>query len=107
MALESLRYQRLMKKREKLGLADPVVTNRFGIWGFAAAASSLLTLALGIIMVRSNGLQLGADTLGSGIISATGIVNTIGWWLTFMPPAAYTSWIKGRADKQATEDSHG
>jgi hypothetical protein len=107
MAFESLRYQRLMKKRQDLGLADPAVTNRFGIWGFSAGASSLLTLAVNVIILRSDNLVLGADPLSAGIVSATGIVNTIGWWLTFMPPNAYTNWIKGRVNKQATGGGHG
>ena len=105
MSIESLRYQRLMRKREVLGLADPVVTNRFGIWGLSAAASCVLTFALTIVMIRSNNMFLGADPVSSAIISATGLVNTLGWWLTFMPPAVYTNWVKARSERSSQNSS--
>lgn len=98
MALDSLRYQKRMKKRQALGLADPAITNRFGVWGISAAASSLLVGALTVVMIRSNDALLGADSLSSAIVSAAGLVNSMGWWLTFMPPLAYTNWIRARAE---------
>jgi hypothetical protein len=103
MACESLLYYRLMQKRQVLGLADPVVTNRFGVWGIAAAASSILLVALLTVQLTRN-IMLGADPLSSALITATGVVNTIGWWLTFMPPRVYTRWLRGPV---ATEGSHG
>jgi hypothetical protein len=107
MAIDSLAYQRRMQKRQLLGLADPAVTNRFGVWGIAAAASSLLVAALTVVMIRSHKALLGADDLSSAIVSAAGIVNTLGWWLTFMPPVAYTKWIRARAGLEATEPGNG
>ncbi len=107
MAADSLAYQRRMRKRQLLGLADPAVTNRFGIWGVSAASSSLLMAALAIVMIRSQNAFLGADEISSGIVSAAGIVNTLGWWLTFMPPSAYTGWIRTRAGLEAAEPSDG
>lgn len=101
MAIESLHYHRLMRKRQLLGLADPVVANRFGVWGVSAGACSLLIVALLYVQLTRNAL-LGADPLSSALISATGLVNTIGWWLTFMPPAAYIRWLRGPLAPEAT-----
>ncbi|MCP5069453.1 MAG: hypothetical protein GY946_23040 [bacterium] len=97
MSIESLRYQRLMRKRQVLGLADPVVANRFGVWGLFAGASSLLVVALTAVMIRTTTAQFGTDFPSVAIISATGLVNALGWWLTFMPPLAYTEWVGNRA----------
>jgi len=107
MAFDSLNYHKRMQKRQLLGLADPAVTNRFGVWGLAAAASGLLVAALTATMIQSHNAQLGADDLSSAIVSATGIVNTIGWWLTFMPPVAYTNWIRARAALESTRPGDG
>lgn len=96
-AMESLHYRRLMQKRQALGLADPAVTNRFGVWGISAGLSSLLIFALTIVMIGSKNALLGADPLSASIVSATGLVNTMGWWLTFMPPKVYTDWIRARS----------
>ena len=40
--MEAGRYYLLMKRRTRLGLADPVVTDRFLLWTFAAACSFLM-----------------------------------------------------------------
>jgi hypothetical protein len=58
-------------------------------------------------MIRSHNALLGADNMSSAIVSATGIVNTLGWWLTFMPPVAYTKWVRGRAELEAAERGDG
>jgi len=103
MSAESLQYYRLMRKRQGLCLADAVVTNRFGVWGVSAGASSLLIVGLLYVQLTRNVL-LGSDPLSSALISATGLVNAIGWWLTFMPPAVYTRWLRGPTTQ---EGSHG
>ena len=38
-AAESLRYFSMMRRRAKLGLADPLVTNRFLLWGLGIGAA--------------------------------------------------------------------
>lgn len=103
MSAESLGYYRHMRKRQVLGLADVVVTNRFGVWGVSAGASSVLVFCiLAISLTRST--ELGNDPLSAALVSATGVVSSIGWWLSFMPPAAYTRWLRRQ---NASEVSHG
>ena len=43
-AIESLRYRSLLLRRLALGLADPVLINRFGLWGSGCAAASLSSI---------------------------------------------------------------
>ena len=44
-AAESLLYYRLMRKRLKLGLAEPLDANRFLLWGSGAAAAAIILLS--------------------------------------------------------------
>jgi hypothetical protein len=93
MSVEALRYQSKMQRRLALGLADRVVTNRFGVWGVSSGISSALIAVLTYLMASNPNGLLGNDIASSAIVSASGLVSTFGWWLTFMPPKAYTTWI--------------
>jgi hypothetical protein len=101
-ALEGLRYYRMMRKRMALGLADPVVTNRFFLWTCSGLTSvawisfSALTLAAGANLAR--------DPMNVLVTCAGGIANTVFLVLIFMPPAAYTRWVtrSARAPELAT-----
>jgi hypothetical protein len=93
-AVESLRYWRLMKRRASLGLADPVATNRFLLWGLAGAAMVIGAGAnlLASIVTPLNVLHPAALL----VTSVCGFTNTVALVLTFVPPARYTSWVRGR-----------
>ena len=54
-AVESLRYYALMRRRLRLGLADPLVTNRFLLWGLGIGAAGVGSL---ISVVGAGGLGL-------------------------------------------------
>ena len=89
-AFEGFRYHAMMKKRMALGLADPVVTNRFLLWAFAGLVS------LAWISVSAVCLAAGIDlrsTLPLLCTSTGGFANTLLLVLIFMPPAAYTRWV--------------
>jgi len=83
---ESLRYHGLMRRRVRLGIADPLIANRFLLWGLGTAAVSAVTL-----------LHLVAQLLGSyelppslvGVVSPLVLIAAIAEWLAFFPPAAY------------------
>jgi hypothetical protein len=89
MALEAIRYYGLMRRRLRLGLADPVVTNRFLLWALAAGFSIvlLLTSAPPVFLdpIRQEALLI-SDLL---IFSVCGVASSICYWLAFFPPAAY------------------
>lgn len=101
-SLEGLRYYFLMRKRRALGLADPVVTNRFFVWGAGEGVASLVVLAL-FVAVLGRGELRPTDPLVAAFITLTGLVNALVWWLTFTPPAAYLRWVRGSAAAGASD----
>jgi len=93
--LESFSYYGRMRKRRVLGLADPVVTNRFLLWGLVAI-SALVASGAPLVV----GL-LGGDSFNDVPTRIAGAVGTIFGsiclQLAFLPPASYVSWLKARA----------
>jgi len=101
-SIEAFRYWRLMRRRRALGLADPVVTNRFLLWSFGAAAAALGT-AVGTLTSWATGtasLEIPWVVTSS---SAHGMVAAIAMWLAFVPPKAYARFIQARASAGAAE----
>lgn len=86
---ESIRYYRLMKRREALDLAEPLVTNRFLLWGIGAMAGATATVFSGTMIA----LDLGAGSqLDAGLRFMTallGLTAAIAIGLAFFPPAVY------------------
>jgi hypothetical protein len=95
-AAEALRYWGRMKRRQRLGLSDPTLTNRFLLWGIAAGAAGFGT-ALGITFQIATGIP--AAEVPALLLSSSlhGMVAAIAMWLAFVPPAAYTRWLDSRA----------
>lgn len=92
---EAFVYWARLRKRARLGLADPVLVNRFLMWAISAGAAGLGT-ATGVAASLATGaspLELPAIVASS---SAHGFVAAIGMWLAFAPPRAYVAWVSGR-----------
>jgi hypothetical protein len=98
MAAESLRYYGLLRRRLALGLAEPIVTNRFLVWGSGAAATSLLVLLL--LGLYLQGITLMSNSLvASSLATLSGLVMAVVPLLTFAPPAAYLRFVERRAHR--------
>jgi hypothetical protein len=105
-AIESFRYWLLLRRRLRLGLADPVVTNRFLLWSLFAAGSTLNYVA----DLASRGLYWWlyrtvqpvpehlAATVGPTIIvtMVLGVLSAVTLFLTFFPSPAYRRWLEAR-----------
>jgi hypothetical protein len=94
-SVESLGYWDKMRRRVRLGLADPVVANRFLLWAVAIGAG-VLALLLGpvIHIVGANSPY----TLALVSWAATlGLVSIVGYGLTFFPPRSYRRWLEQHA----------
>jgi len=100
---EAFLYWRQMRKRAALGLAEPLVANRFLLW---STWSGGLALCFGFVLAtRIAGRMLGAGAelmptvfplirivLGAAIFTSAAAI-----WLCFFPPRRYTDWILRRA----------
>jgi len=89
LVLEGVRYYGLMRRRLRLGLADPVVTNRFLLWSLAGVFSItmfLTSIPPVFLEPDRNMLVLALDGLA---FSASGLGVSVLYFLTFFPPVAY------------------
>lgn len=98
--IEALRYHASMKKRRELGLADPLLVNRFLLWSIASALSiaAIWTVSLPALLGMS-GIGPSSPFMASCMI-ATSIFGTgcvVLNWVTFFPPKRYVDWITTRS----------
>lgn len=92
-AWESFRYHGMMRRRLALGLADPIVVNRFLLWGCGCAVTGLTALAM--IGCVSAGFNVATHPAPLMLTSVAGIFIGGCWYLTFLPPAGYLHWVGG------------
>jgi hypothetical protein len=93
---EALRYWDRMRRRMRLGLADPVVANRFLLWGIGAGAAGVGSAVGGSVQWWT---QLAPIELPWVMLSSSlhGLAAAVAMWLAFVPNAAYTRRIRARA----------
>jgi len=99
LGLEAGRYYLRMKRRTRLGLADPVVTNRFLLWTFAAFFSFLiLTTSISpVLLGRTHPVAVAALV----VFGFCGAAASACYWLAFFPPEAYRRHLRARAHMAA------
>jgi len=94
-AWESRRYHDMMQRRLRLGLADPVVADRFRLWSLSTLG---IVVGFGIFLVG----RLTTENVGTApfVLAATAVVSlgsALSMWLAFVPPAAYRRRVAARA----------
>ncbi len=96
---ESLAYFLRMRRRQRVGLADPVVTDRFRLW----AVGTLTAVAISAVGItcQALGVEFRASMLGALTIGGLGLVTAASMWLAFLPPPAYLRWVRSRAEAAA------
>lgn len=94
-AAESFRYFGLMRRRVALGLGDPVVSDRFRLWGAASAQIALAFLVFGAARVLGVHPATSPPVVLITSVCAFGCSATL--WLAFFPPAAYLARMRASA----------
>ncbi len=97
---EALRYWRMMRRRMAVGLGDPLVANRFGLWSVWMGGLTFMLVV--VLLLRITGLALGAgeDQLAvvlpllRPLLAGVALVSGTAVWLTFFPPRFYLRWLK-------------
>jgi len=108
LTFESLRYFRRLRRREALGLADPVVVNRFLLWGIFSAATFVnlaadLIAHLLYIALAGTTTELVMEVLKPTLFATMIVTMTLcmisagALFLTFFAPVRYRSWLEGRS----------
>lgn len=98
---ECLLHHRLLVRRLRIGLADPVVANRFLLF---AVWSGVLALLPGVMLMAATLVTSEAGDTRSPFfallvrITGFGIYGAI--WLSFLPPRAYTRWLRRRHERR-------
>lgn len=93
------------RRRRRLGLCDPLVCNRFLLWGISGALWVLLELALFPQEIGYEAKQEFSAALGilSGLLEVAPVALI---WLAFFPPAFYRRWIAGGATAAEESPKH-
>jgi hypothetical protein len=89
--IESLHYWALMRRRRALGLADPLVTNRFALFATASvlAAAAIWTAALPGLLGLPSAQQTEIAPLTLSATATFGVGAILSYWLAFFPPHWY------------------
>jgi hypothetical protein len=108
-SVESFRYYALLRRRLSLGLADPVLVNRFLLWAIWAAAVFMnlaSDLVARVAYVRLAGTSVGevVPEIAAPLVMVTifvtmilGAVSAVTLFLTFFATERYRSWIEARS----------
>ena len=94
---ESLAYWLRMRRRLAIGLADPVVTNRFWLWGMGSLArlGMLLSGAASQMLIAGKSRAELSSQMATILTTTSlfGVLVTVSFWLAFFPPRAYLARI--------------
>jgi hypothetical protein len=89
--LESLWYFAKLRRRVRLGLADPLVTQRFGFWGASILTAAGISLAGHVLELV--GVPTVGSVIGALVVGPPGLLMSAALWMAFFPPAAYVRWV--------------
>jgi hypothetical protein len=107
LVVESFAYWARLRRRLRLGLADPLVTNRFLLWGIWASATLLMgqldPLSRIWYVARAGTTEQWVPELGTPIVmflvassAGLGALVMCTVYLIFFPTAGYRRWIESR-----------
>jgi hypothetical protein len=100
---ESLRYYLLLRRRKRLGLADPVLVNRFllfAVWTGSVVAITLIAVSGSIAQWLAGSFHDGGalgNPLVLGIARLLSLPIAVSLWLIFLAPARYHAWLRRRS----------
>jgi hypothetical protein len=94
-AVESLRYARMMRRRVQFGLAEPIVADRFRLWGLVHVCLSLMiVLIMAGVKLHLGGAEFARFFTFSGF--SIGLIASIPLILSFFPPERYARYVERR-----------
>ncbi len=86
---ESMLYYRNARRRVAHGLADPVLANKFALWGIYAGCFGAVQLLFLVALASPDGFtELGSADIVLALIGVGAL------WLAFFPPRLYQAWLR-------------
>jgi hypothetical protein len=85
-SFEPLRFRRLMLRRVKLGMGDPLVANRLLLWGIGTGAIAAVA-AIHLVAQLFGRFELPHSWVG--VVSLLVLTTAVCEWLAFFPPRAW------------------
>lgn len=95
-ACEALRWWLRMRRRLRIGIADPLVANRFLLWGIGAGMAGSGSL-IGMVVGLAYGQPMNELPLLTLVLSICGLVAAVALWLAFAAPAWWKLWVRNQA----------
>jgi hypothetical protein len=99
-ATEGLGEYRRARRRQELGLSDPVVVNRFLLWG-AMGTLAAVECCFSTVM-QYQGLNPLTDPVATVFLASNGVIVGSLLLLSFFPPRAYQDFIRARSGAAPT-----
>ena len=93
---EALRWWLRMRRRLRIGIADPLVANRFLLWGIGAGMAGSGSL-IGMLVGLAYGQPMNELPLLTLVLSICGLVAAVALWLAFAAPEWWKLWIRDQA----------
>ena len=90
-SFESIAYALKLRKRLRLGLADPIVVDRVRLWAYAMVSAQILN-HLSIAAVALGG-DLVTWRYGGVVVFVLGLTAAFSMWFAFVPPRTYRRWV--------------
>jgi hypothetical protein len=90
-ALEAGSYHAQLRRRLRIGLADPVVTHRVLLW---CVSSTLIVVAFGVFFLGQRSRAGVTATPVVLLTAACGLGAGAAIWLAFFPPTPYLRWLR-------------
>jgi hypothetical protein len=94
-ALEAWHHQRMMLRRQRLGLVDPVVLDRVRLWSITMSSAVVATLLFGTL--QAFGIPINGTPIGLGLTAVISLISSAAMFLAFVPPSAYLASVRRRA----------
>jgi hypothetical protein len=88
---ESLYHARISARRQRIGLSDPTVTNRFVLWAACTLICALLSTETMLVDP-----SLSNSLVGAAAMAPVALAAAIALWFAFLPPDLYTRWLMRR-----------
>lgn len=94
-SLEAWRQYSMLARRLRLGISDPVVTDRMRIWTFLMVTSFAASLVFAVFQMLR--VEVAGTVLGLAMSAAAAALSAVFLLLVFMPPASYLEAVRRRA----------